>query len=61
MTVNSCIHEDSLITTINGPKKIKNITENKILTPDNLFVNVLGLVKCWIKPINEQVHDCIWN
>ena len=56
-----CIHENSLIITSNGPKKIKDINakEDKVLTPDNSFIKVLNVVPCWIQPPGFPIHDCI--
>jgi hypothetical protein len=56
----ACLHGNSLVTTENGPIKIKDLKINeKILTGDNEYAKVLDVVQCWLKIPDHPYHNCI--
>lgn len=58
ITIN-CLHGDSIITTINGNKFIKDAKEgDKVLTANGEYAEIINVSHCWIKHPGPS-HDAV--
>jgi len=55
----SCLHGDSVITTTNGKKFIKDANEgDKVLTANGEYAEIINVSHCWLKD-RSTLHDAV--